>query len=577
MSEHADRSLRSADWFEREDFDGFFHRSMLKTEGLTDEAFRGRPVIGIVSTWSELTNCNVHLRALADHVRRGVLQAGGIALECPVLSLSEPLMKPTTMLYRNLLAMDVEESIAAHPFDAVVLLAGCDKTQPGCLMGAASAGVPALMVTGGPMLNGHWNGEDLGSCSDCWRFYAQRRAGEMSAEEFNLLEGSIARSHGHCMTMGTASTMACVTEALGMMLPGGAAIPADDARRRQHAERAGRRAVELARDGGPAPRDVLTPDAFHNAIRVLHALGGSTNAVIHLLALAGRVGVELDLDRFDALSETTPWLVDVRPSGKRLMEDFYFAGGVPALMRELSPLLALDAPTVSGRSAGENVAAAEVLDASMIAPLEQPFSPTGGLVVLRGNLCPDGAILKRTATDARLLRHEGPALVFDGIADLDARIDDPDLDVGPDSVLILRGGGPIGGPGMPEWGGLPLPAKLLREGVRDMVRISDARMSGTSYGAVVLHAAPEAAVGGGLALVRTGDTIRLDVDARRLDVLLDDAELERRRAAWRPPAPDAERGFRRLYAEHVMQADRGCDFDFLLGHSAARSEARTYG
>ena len=567
--------LRSASWFEGDDFDSFFQRSMLKTLGFT--SVTGRPIVGIANTWSELTNCNVHLRALAEHVKRGVLAAGGLPLEFPVISLSEPLMKPTTMLYRNLLSMDVEECIAAHPLDSVVLLAGCDKTQPGCLMGAASANVPALMLTGGPMLNGHWRGRELGSCSDCWAYYDQLRAGEISREEWSELEGSIARSHGHCMTMGTASTMACVTEALGMALPGSAAIPADDARRRAMAELTGARAVALAREG-LRPSDILTPRGFDNAIRVAHAVGGSTNAVIHLVALAGRAGAQLDLDRFDELSESTPWLANVKPSGQRLMEAFYFAGGVPALMSELGDRLELGAMTVTGNTVGENIQGAQVLDHEVIAAADDPLSPTGGLVVLRGNLCPDGAVLKRTASDPGLLSHQGPAVVFDGVEDLTKRVDDPELRIGPNSVMVLQNGGPIGGPGMPEWGALPIPRKLLRAGVRDLVRISDARMSGTSYGAIVLHVAPESAVGGPLALVKNGDQIALDATSRQLNLLVDDRELARRQNEFQRRTDGGEtRGYRRLYAEHVLQANHGCDFDFLRGRSPVSEGSRTYG
>ena len=569
------KQLRSAAWFEGDNFDSFFQRSMLKTEGFAEVT--GRPIVGLANTWSELTNCNAHLRTLAEHVKRGVWAAGGLPLEFPVISLSEPLMKPTTMLYRNLLSMDVEECIAAHPLDSVVLLAGCDKTQPGCLMGAASANVPAVMLTGGPMLNGHWRGRELGSCSDCWGYYDQLRAGEISHEEWSELEGAIARSHGHCMTMGTASTMACVGEALGMSLPGSAAIPADDAHRRAMAERTGARAVALAREG-LRPSEILTPNAFDNAIRVAHALGGSTNAVIHLIALAGRAGVQLDLDRFDELSESTPWLANVKPSGERLMEAFYFAGGVPALMSELRDRLELDAITVTGRTLAENIERSRVLDHDVIAPASDPLSPTGGLVVLRGNLCPDGAVLKRTACDPRLLAHEGPAVVFDGIDDLTRRVDDPDLEIGPDSVMVLRNGGPIGAPGMPEWGALPIPRKLLRAGVRDLVRISDARMSGTSYGAIVLHASPEAAIGGPLALVQNGDRIALDANARKLELLVQERELSRRREQLqRRGAARESRGYRRLYVEHVLQANHGCDFDFLRGRSPVPEGSRTYG
>jgi L-arabonate dehydrase len=567
---------RSAAWFDRDDLDGFLHRAWLKTEGVSDSAFRGRPMIGICNSWSELTTCNAHLRELAQAVKRGVLQAGGLPLEFPVISLSEPFMKPTTMLYRNLMAMDVEESIRAHPLDGVVLLAGCDKTQPASLMGAASADVPAIVVTGGPMLNGRWRGESLGSCSDCFRFYDQRRAGKLSDEEWGELESSINRSHGHCMTMGTASTMACVTEALGMGLPGGAAIPAVDARRYQLAEAAGRQVVALA-EAGVRPSDILTEEAFENAVRVLHAIGGSTNAIIHLMAVAGRSGVDLPLERFDELSGSTPWLVNLKPSGRYLMEEFFAAGGVPALMAELGDLVRRDQLTVSGRSVGDNIAHARILDDDVIARRTSPLSPDGALVVLKGNLCPDGAVIKRTAADPKLLRHEGPAVVFSGIDDLQARIDDPDLEVGPDSVLVLQNGGPVGAPGMPEWGQLPIPKKLLRNGVSDMVRISDARMSGTSYGAVVLHVAPESAVGGPLALVRTGDRVSLDVQGRRLDVLISDDEMGQRRRAWVRPADPDVRGYRRLFKEHVLQANEGCDFGFLRGRSRATDEARTYG
>lgn len=570
------RPLRSSAWFDRDDLDGFLHRAWLKTEGVSDVAFRGRPIIGICNSWSELTTCNAHLRDLAEAVKRGVLQAGGFPLEFPVISLSEPFMKPTTMLYRNLMAMDVEESIRSHPLDGVVLLCNCDKTQPASLMGAASADVPSIVVTGGPMLNGRWRGESLGSCSDCFRFYDERRAGRITEQEWSELESSINRSHGHCMTMGTASTMACLTEALGMGMPGGAAIPAVDARRGQLAEAAGQQVVALAQ-AGLRPSDILDDGAFENAVRVLHAIGGSTNAIIHLIAIAGRAGVDLPLERFDELSETTPYLVNLKPSGKYLMEEFFGAGGVPALMAEMGDLIRRDQMTVSGRTVGENIARARVLDAEVIRPRSSPLSPDGALVVLKGNLCPDGAVIKRTAADPKLLSHEGPAVVFEDIRDLAARVDDPDLDVEPDSVLVLKNGGPVGAPGMPEWGSLPIPTKLLRRGVTDMVRISDARMSGTSYGAVVLHVAPESAVGGPLALVRTGDRIRLDVRARSLDVLIREEELVARRQAWSAPDDEDTRGYRRLFREHVLQANEGCDFGFLRGRSRVAEEARTYG
>jgi dihydroxy-acid dehydratase len=568
---------RSSEWFDRRDLDGFLHRSWLKATGVTNEAFRGRTVIGICNSWSELVNCNVHLRGLAEAVKRGVLQAGGFPVEFPVMSLGESLMKPTTMLYRNLMAMDVEESIRSYPLDGVVLLTGCDKTNPASVLGLASANVPALVVTGGPMLNGHWRGRELGSCSDCWHYHEELRAGRITEEEFEEIENSVSRSHGHCMTMGTASTMACVTEALGLTLPGGAAPPAVDARRAQLAEACGRKIVELVeRDLRPA--DILTPAAFENAIRVLHAISGSTNAILHLLAYAGRVGVDLPLQLFDELCESTPWLVNLKPAGEYLMEDFYYAGGLPAVMAQISDLLHLDALTVSGQTVGENLAAlpTAIVNEEVIRPRERPLDEGGSLVVLSGSLCPDGAVMKISAADPRLLRHEGRAVVFEDIHDLAERVDDPDLDIDADCVMVLRNAGPVGAPGMPEWGHLPIPAKLLRAGVTDLVRISDARMSGTSYGAVVLHVAPEAAVGGPLALVQDGDPIRLDVRARRLELAVDAGELERRRTAWTPPEKKDDRGYRRLYEDHVLQANHGCDLDFLRGRSAVVADAVTY-
>jgi L-arabonate dehydrase len=567
---------RSQDWFEGTDLDAFLHRSWLKTQGVTDQAFEGRPVIGICNSWSELVNCNAHLRELAEATKRGVLQAGGFPLEFPVMSLGESLMKPTTMLYRNLMAMDVEESIRSYPLDGVVLLTGCDKTTPASIMGAASANVPAIIITGGPMLNGHWRNLTLGSCTDCWHFHEELRAGRIDHVEWKEIEGSISRSHGHCMTMGTASTMACVTEGLGMTLPGAAAIPASDSRRKAAAEVAGRKIVELVHKG-IRPTDILTPEAFENAIRVLHAISGSTNGILHLVAIAGRVEVDLPLRLFDELSETTPWLVNLKPSGKYLMEDFYYAGGVPAVMAEISDLLHTDALTVSTQTVGENIAGAEIVNPDVIARRDNPLSGGGTIVVLYGNLCPDGAVLKRSAADPKLLQHEGPAVVFEDIFDMNERVDDPDLDVSGESVLVLKNGGPVGAPGMPEWGHLPIPAKLLKEGVEDMVRISDARMSGTSYGAVVLHVAPESAIGGPLAHVKTGDLIRIDVANRRLDLVIDDAELEARRRTWTPPDLKDRRGYRRLYQDRVLQANEGCDFDFLKGRSPVVERSRTYG
>jgi L-arabonate dehydrase len=568
---------RSSEWLDRQDLDGFLHRSWLKSSGVGEEAFRGRPVIGICNSWSELVNCNVHLRGLAEAVKRGVLQAGGFPREFPVMSLGESLMKPTTMLYRNLMAMDVEESIRSYPLDGVVLLTGCDKTNPASILGACSANIPTIVVTGGPMLNGRWRGRELGSCSDCWHYHEELRAGRISEQDFTEIEDSMSRSNGHCMTMGTASTMACVTEALGLTLPGGAAIPAVDSRRAHLAESAGRQIVDLV-ERDLRPSDILTREALENAIRALHAISGSTNAIIHLIAYAGRLGVELPLSLFDELCASTPWLVDLKPAGAHLMEDFYYAGGLPAVLEQIRDLLHLDAITVTGRTIGENLDSAptEIIDEGVIRPRSNPLDPGGSLVVLRGNLCPDGAVMKISAADRRLLAHEGRAIVFEDIHDLAARVDEPDLDVDADSIMVLRNAGPVGAPGMPEWGHLPIPAKLLKQGVSDLLRISDARMSGTSYGAVVLHVAPEAAIGGPLALIQTGDRIRLDVVARALDVLLDDAELARRRAAWTPPARKDERGYRRLYEDHVLQANEGCDLDFLRGRSAVVSDAVTY-
>jgi dihydroxy-acid dehydratase len=564
--------LRSRNWFGRSDLDGFAHRSWLRSEGFSDHVFDGRPVVGIANSWSELTTCNAHLRQLAEAVKRGVWSAGGFPLEFPTISLGEVLMKPTTMLFRNLMAMDVEECLRAYPLDAVVLLSGCDKTTPAMLMGAASADVPAIMVTGGPMLRGVWRREELGSGTDLWRLWAERRAGRLSEEEFCEAEACMSRSAGHCMVMGTASTMAAMAEALGMTLPGNAAIPAPDARRLALAELSGRRAVEMARAGGPRPSEILTPEAFDNAIRADMAIGGSTNAIIHLVAIAGRVGVRLPLGRFDELSRTTPLLANVRPSGKYLMEDFFYAGGLPAVLRELLPLLHAHALTVNGRPLGDNVRDARIWNEDVIRPLALPLAPEGGTVILTGNLCPDGAVLKQSAASPHLLRHRGRAVVFEDHADLHRRIDDPALPVDETSVLVLKHVGPRGAPGMPEWGAAPIPARLLRAGVKDMVRISDARMSGTSYGTVVLHVAPESAVGGPLALVRDGDEIELDVPARRLTLRVSDEELGRRRAAWRPRPPHFDRGYGRLFLEHVLQANEGCDFDFLRGRTPVRFE-----
>src|SRR5216117_2434492 len=564
--------LRSRNWFGRNDLDGFVHRSWLKTEGFSDLVFDGRPVIGIANSWSELTHCNAHLRQVAEAVKRGVWSAGGFPLEFPTISLGEILMKPTTMLFRNLMAMDVEECIRAYPLDAVVLLSGCDKTTPAMLMGAASADIPAIMVTGGPMLRGVWRAEELGSGTDARRLWAERRAGRLTDEELCEVETCLSRSSGHCMVMGTASTMASMPEALGMTLPGNAAIPAPDSRRLALAESSGRRAVEMARAGGPKPSEILTAKAFDNAIRGDMAIGGSTNAIIHLVALAGRAGVPLPLTRFDELSRSTPFLVNVKPSGKYLMEDFFYAGGLPAVLKELLPLLHGDALTVNGQPMADNVRDARCWNEDVIRPLGMPLAKEGGTVILSGNLCPDGAVLKQSAASPHLLTHRGRAVVFEDHDDLHRRIDDPGLPIDENSVLVLKHVGPRGAPGMPEWGAAPIPARLLKRGVKDMVRISDARMSGTSYGTVVLHVAPESAVGGPLALVRDGDEIELDVPKRRLTLRVGDEELDRRRSAWKPRPPRFTRGYGRLFLDHVLQANEGCDFDFLRGRTPVRTE-----
>ena len=531
----------------------------MKAEGLVDEDFDGRPVVGIANTWSEVANCNSHLRDLAERVKRGVWKQGGLPLEFPAMSLSEPLMKPTTMLYRNLLAMEVEESIRSLPLDAVVLLAGCDKTTPGLLMGAASADVPAIMVPGGPMLNGADGREPLGCGEDLSQLWRDRALVSPQLRHVEL-ERSVTRSRGHCQVMGTASTMACMAEALGMALPGAAAIPAPDSRREVLAERSGARAVHLAK-ARVRPRDVLTEAAFRNAIRVLMAIGGSTNAVVHLIALARRVRVKVGLDWFDEIARATPVLVDLRPSGQGQMEDFFLAGGVPAVLRRLGHQVEA-APGV--RANGE-APDGPVRDDSVIRPLDAPVFPAEGLVVLRGSLCPDGALIKHSAATPSLLRHTGRAVVFRDRQDVTDRMDDPDLDVDETSVIVLQRAGPRGGPGMPEWGRIPIPRKLAERGVTDLVRISDGRMSGTGHGTCVVHVAPETAIGGPIALVRDGDPIELDVPNRRLELLVPDEELARRRAAWMPDVPRFERGYGRLYLEHVLQAPDGVDFDFLEG------------
>ena len=560
--------LRSARWFGPKDKVGFIHRSWMKNQGHPDHVFDGRPVIGICNTWSELTPCNAHFRIIAERVRRGVYEAGGFPVEFPVMSLGEPLMRPTTMLFRNLVSMDVEETIRANPLDGVILLVGCDKTTPALLMGAASCDLPTLAISGGPMLNGRFRGRNIGSGTDVYKFSDEVRAGTMSEEEFLEAESCMNRSTGHCMTMGTASTMASVVESLGLGMPGNAAIPAADARRMKLAHEAGRRVVEMVRED-LRMSTIVTREALENAIRVVGAVGGSTNSVVHLLAIAGRLGVDLSLEDWDRLGCDIPCIVNLMPSGRYLMEDFYYAGGLPAVIRELGGMIHRDALTVNGRTIGENTAEAPCHDRDVIRTLEAPLTPTGGLAVLKGNLCPDGAIIKPSAASPGLMRHRGRAVVFENIEDLHDRIDDPDLDVDADSVLVLKNCGPKGYPGMAEVGNMPLPSKLLQQGVTDMVRISDARMSGTAYGTVVLHTAPEAAAGGTLALVQDGDMIELDVGERRLELDVPGDELARRRARWTQPEPPTDRGYCRLYVDHVLQADRGVDFDFLVGGSGA--------
>ena len=554
--------LRSRDWFGTDTLVGMSNRAYLRAEGFTSRAFDGRPVVGVCNSWSELTTCNAHLRQVADAVKRGVWAAGGFPLEFPTISLGEVLMKPTTMLYRNLMAMDVEECIRAYPLDAVVLLCGCDKTTPAQLMGAASVDVPALMVTGGPMLRGMFRGEALGSGTDTRKLWSEKRAGRLSDEDWCEVESCISRSAGHCMVMGTASTMTSVVEALGMTLTGCANIPAADSRRLAVAEESGRRAVVMAKEG-PRPSEVLTREAFENAIRVNMAIGGSTNAIIHLVAIAGRLGLKLPLEMFDEISRKTPFITNVRPSGEYLMEDLFYAGGLPAVMKELEPMLHLKALTVTGKTMGENIASASCFNRDVIHTLKEPLSPEGGTVVLKGNLAPHGAVLKQTAASPHLLKHKGRAVVFESYQNLWACIDDADLDVDETSVLVMKNGGPKGAPGMPEWGDMPIPKKLLEAGVSDMVRISDARMSGTAYGTVVLHVSPESAVGGPLAIVENGDMIELDVHGRRLELLVPDSEIKRRLAAWQPPAPHFVRGYGRMFLDHILQAHEGCDFDYL--------------
>jgi len=570
-----EKKLRSARWFAPDDLRSFGHRSRMMQLGYSEEDFAGKPVIGILNTWSELNTCHSHFPERVKDVKRGVLQAGGFPVEMPSLSVDESFTKPTSMLYRNMLAMETEEMIRSHPLDGVVLMGGCDKTTPGLVMGAISAGVPMIYLPAGPMLSGNYAGKALGSGSDAWKYWDERRAGNVTDEEWRGVQGGIARSAGVCMTMGTASTMTAIADALGLTLPGASSIPAVDSAHLRMSAACGRRIVEMVSED-LTPNKILSAAAFRNAAIVAMATGCSTNAVVHLIAMARRAGVPMTLDELDALGRVTPLIANVRPSGKDyLMDDFYFAGGLRALMKQIESRLDCSVLTVTGRSMGENLEGAKVYNDDVIRSLDNPVYAEGSLAVLRGNLCPDGAVIKPAASDPKFHVHEGPALVFDSYPEMKAAIDDENLDVAPDHVLVLRNAGPLGGPGFPEWGMLPIPKALIKKGHRDMVRISDARMSGTSYGACVLHVAPESFVGGPLALLKTGDIVRLDLPARRLDMLVSEEEIASRRAAWQPPAPRYERGYGYLFSKHVTQADEGCDFDFLqtdFGRSAGEPD-----
>ncbi len=556
--------LRSHRWYGSNDMRQFGHHSRTSQMGYSRADYLGKPIIAIINTWSDINACHAHFRQRAEEVKRGVLQAGGFPLEMPAIALAEVFQKPTTMLYRNLLALETEELLRSYPVDGAVLMGGCDKTTPAMLMGAISMNLPTIFMPAGPMLSGNWRNKPLGSGSDVWKYWAEKRAGNITDKQWLEIEDGIARSPGHCMTMGTASTMTSAAEALGFTLPGAASIPAADSRHGRMAAETGRRIVDMVWED-LKPRDIVTAASVDNAITTVLALGGSTNAVVHMVAVARRAGVPLSIDRFDELSRRTPLIANIRPAGKFLMEDFFYAGGLRALLAEISDLLALDARTVNGHTLGENIAGAEVFNHEVILPRDKALVASGSLAVLRGNLAPNGAVIKPAAAEARLHKHTGPAIVFTDYNDMAARIDDPALKVTADSVLVLQNAGPLGAPGMPEWGQLPIPKKILEQGVRDMVRISDSRMSGTSYGACVLHVAPESFVGGPLAFVHDGDLIELDVAARKLELKVDAAELAKRRAAWKKPAPKYERGYGALYQQHITQADQGCDFDFLEG------------
>ena len=567
MNRKRPQDLRSHRWLGVNDLRSFGHRSRLRQFGYDAADWGGRPVIGIINTWSEINACHAHLRARAEDVKRGVLQAGGFPIELPAMSLAEPFVKPSTMLYRNFLAMEAEELLRSHPIDGAVLLGGCDKTTPGLVMGAISMGIPAIYVPAGPMLRGNWRGEYLGSGSDVWKYWTEKRAGLITEAQWNEMESGIARSFGTCMVMGTAATMMAITEALGLALPGASSIPAPDSNHPRMCAAAGRRAVEMVWED-LTPEKILTAAAFDNAIRVHMALGGSTNAIIHVIAMARRAGLKLAMARFDEISRQVPVIANITPSGKYLMEDFFYAGGLRALMAQMRDLLDLSCITVSGRTLGEAIAASKVHLPDVIHSLDNPLYPEGATAVLTGNLAPRGCVMKPAAADKRLLRHRGKAIAFENYDHMAREVDRDDLEATPDHVLVLKNGGPKGGPGMPEWGQLPIPKKLLKAGVRDMLRISDARMSGTSYGACILHVAPESFVGGPLALVQTGDEIEVDVAARRIHLHVAADELARRREAWKPPPPRYQRGYGAMFSAHIGQADEGCDFDFLQGQAA---------
>lgn len=564
MSDRDPATLRSYRWYGPDSLRAFGHRSRARQSGLGESDFYGKPVVGILNTWTDLNSCHLHFKTTVESVKRGVLQGGGLPMEIPVMSCGETLTKPTSMLYRNFLAMEAEEMIRANPIDCAVLLGGCDKSTPALIMGAISAGVPAVYVPSGPMIKGNWRGQVLGSGSDVWGYWDERRAGNLTEEEWKEIEGGIARSPGHCMTMGTASTMTAMAEVMGFTVPGASSVPAMDANHQRLAAEAGRLAVNNAWEG-PKPKELATRQSFENAIAVDMAIGGSTNAIVHLLAMAGRAGVNLSLNDFDEISRKTPLITDLRPAGRFLMEDFYFAGGLTAVLKTMQPILHMDHPTVNGMTLGQNVMNAKVHNNEVIRALDDPISKDGGTTVLGGNLAPNGAVIKHSAADPALLKHSGPAIVFDNYRELSEKIDDPNLPVTKDSVLVLRNAGPVGAPGMPEWGMLPIPKKLLKEGVRDMVRVSDARMSGTSYGTCVLHVTPESAVGGPLAVVEDGDVISLDVESRTINLDLPEEEIVKRTKDLPERKSLHARGYTKLYLDHVTQADKGCDFDFLEG------------